>query len=1093
MKGDFSRNTFDPAQRYSSVRIQQGRVQLDADWNEQVDITRYRAEVGAADIIGGCGGPLHNAAFGLEINERGEIILSPGRYYVDGILCESEYPVPFLQQPDLPGVVLDPTAPTDDVSPRPGFYIVYLDVWQRHLTALEAPNLRETALGGADTATRTRTIWQVRSVFAGVAGENDSDVHCLSVINDGVTSPGTGKLRAQASLEDADPKPCIIPPSAGYRGLENQLYRVEIHQAGEATDMEGGASIDAADLNAVTDHATYKWSRDNGIVVSRIEKIDGAQVTVENMGRDEVLGFASGQWVEIVDEARELRGEPGVLARIESVDPGSRTVTLYTTPSWPGDVPTGADDIPGGLKLRRWDGVGAVKTNASVEDPAWIEVEGGVEVAFDAGTYHTGEYWVIPARTATAEEQSGNVEWPVDDDADPIPQPPLGITHHYCKLAVVKWEGETIELIQDCRALFPPVTEITTLVYLGGDGQEAMPGDPLAQPLQVGVFNGRWPVEGATVRFTAGGGKLSANIGGEEINEEIITVPTDADGIASVGWLLDSDWDHHSQQVEARLLDAASEPLPPMVCFTANLSIASQVAYNPGRCATLAGRKTVQDALVRVVDLVRVYPIGGQGQEAMPGEELQPLRVLVTSTCGPIAELRNAVQFKVVTGGGTLNGVTGRGTLTGRRNKIKIETDKNGIAEVIWTLDNRTHYQEVEATLLHGPAAEPSTVRFGATLSRASQVAYDPSRECHSLANATTVQEALDQLCRVGPGGDRGIRIRDIQVGGERLGNDSEVAVSLLANGITVNCDMAPDPASIENKPVVDVTLDLPWPVRGRKSDYLWDESAAVLGFRSLRLNGQAGARDKQILWRPTEETADWLQRVLFGYMEEMRLGERVLARLTLKGNFIWARDSPDIYLDGEAFGAPDDGRTALRLDEGSGDGRRGGDFEMWFWLTRSAVAEPRLVAKTQTGYDWIVGQVTDSSGGPIPGANLTLVGTQFGAVTNAGGLFQLTNVPARTYDLRATFVGFTSTTVSVTVSGTEREPAVPELEPRAFGVRLEDVAGIGPRRSQLLRETGVRHPLELLFMTPDQLAERAGVTTAVARTMITSVTRLFK
>ena len=38
MKSDISRNTFDPAKHFSRVIMQQGRVQLDADWNEQADI-----------------------------------------------------------------------------------------------------------------------------------------------------------------------------------------------------------------------------------------------------------------------------------------------------------------------------------------------------------------------------------------------------------------------------------------------------------------------------------------------------------------------------------------------------------------------------------------------------------------------------------------------------------------------------------------------------------------------------------------------------------------------------------------------------------------------------------------------------------------------------------------------------------------------------------------------------------------------------------------------------------------------------------------------------------------------------------------------
>ena len=70
MKGDFSRQTFARKNHYSSVRMQQGRVQLDADWNEQADIVIYREQTTARDLIGGCGGPLHDAAFAVRVQTR---------------------------------------------------------------------------------------------------------------------------------------------------------------------------------------------------------------------------------------------------------------------------------------------------------------------------------------------------------------------------------------------------------------------------------------------------------------------------------------------------------------------------------------------------------------------------------------------------------------------------------------------------------------------------------------------------------------------------------------------------------------------------------------------------------------------------------------------------------------------------------------------------------------------------------------------------------------------------------------------------------------------------------------------------------------
>ena len=57
MSGDYSRQRFDPQRDFSGVLMQQGRVQLDADWNEQVELAdrRWRAET--SDL-----GPLRRAA-----------------------------------------------------------------------------------------------------------------------------------------------------------------------------------------------------------------------------------------------------------------------------------------------------------------------------------------------------------------------------------------------------------------------------------------------------------------------------------------------------------------------------------------------------------------------------------------------------------------------------------------------------------------------------------------------------------------------------------------------------------------------------------------------------------------------------------------------------------------------------------------------------------------------------------------------------------------------------------------------------------------------------------------------------------------------
>ena len=66
MHADLSRFTFRPERHYSAVVAQQGRVQLDADANEQTAIQLHQARTLAADLIGQHGGPRDAAGFRIE-------------------------------------------------------------------------------------------------------------------------------------------------------------------------------------------------------------------------------------------------------------------------------------------------------------------------------------------------------------------------------------------------------------------------------------------------------------------------------------------------------------------------------------------------------------------------------------------------------------------------------------------------------------------------------------------------------------------------------------------------------------------------------------------------------------------------------------------------------------------------------------------------------------------------------------------------------------------------------------------------------------------------------------------------------------------
>jgi len=802
MKGDFSRLTFDAARHLTGVRMQQGRVQLDADWNEQADIARHRVEKETVDALGGCGGPLHHAAFQVRRTGAagGDFGLSRGRYYVHGVLCECEEAVRYRAQPDLPDV--DPLGD--------GWHLVYLDVWERHLTALDDPSLRETALGGPDTASRTRTVWQVRTVPLDPpgtpAGWQCRDDHAEERFG-GATAPSTGRLRARARRTAVESGPCALPPGAGYVGLENRLYRVEIHtrgkdvaadeagmqvtdanllagtltvsggpwQAGNAVElfvpgaadpMQGAVAFvtqaspsggrweltlnaslprlaGPGGLRARRPDAIWKMSRDNGIVVAGVQAVDPArrEVRLASLGPDEFLDFKPGDWVELTDDGLELKGLPGPLAQVQARIPATRTLVLHTAPAFTFDP----DRRP---RLRRWDALGAVKSAAGA--PAYAALEHGVEVAFEAGSYRTGDYWLIPARTATAELQGGAVEWPREPGGEAMAREAFGIRHRYARLALVQVTGGVVEPRRDCRCLFAPATELNSLVYVAGAGQEAMPDlvandhlVPLGQPLIVGIANGQCRRE-VRVRFgvVTGQGELSATgTGGWGAGP--LDVPLDPDGFARCWWRLrwrraDPAGSQH-QLAEARLLeDGIPVQLP--IGFNASLSVAREVAYDPGGCGNLAATRTVQQAIDRLAELPRLSPVSGDAQELMPQEvatRMQPLEVLAASACGPLGG--RTVRFHVRSGNGSFSG---GGT------RLDVTTSSAGRAQARWTPDGVTHYQEVEAELLAGPdglLGDPSRTRFTFTLSTADQVAYAPGG-CGALQGQETVQAAIARL-----------------------------------------------------------------------------------------------------------------------------------------------------------------------------------------------------------------------------------------------------------------------------------------------------------------------------------------------------------
>jgi hypothetical protein len=417
MKGDFTRSTFDNKKHYSGVRMQQGRVQLDADWNEQVDIQTYLLEQSLQDVVGPCGAPLHNPGFALIVDD-GKLMIGAGHYYVQGTLCENERECNYLEQENIK----DAELPELD-----GNYLFYLDVWQKHVTAVEDESISEIALGGPDTTTRTKTIWQVK--YIPISGTLD-DKPCLQSFDewDDFLANRDAQLKASVANETSSTDPCIVQSGAGYRGLENQLYRVEIHKA---------------------DGTTFKWSRDNGSILRTVDKIYGNVIKIKNAGQDILHAFEPDQWIEITDDKHELNEEPGTLVHLTEVKDG---VELKFDPVVIGD-PVDSTNYPEkhNPKVRRWDQTVSGEIGVGSE---WIELEHGLGVEFkEGGTYRSGDFWLIPARTA-----NGDIEWSRENGGW---HQRFGIEHQYCSLAILNYENNILEIVKDCRQLFPLLSNIT--------------------------------------------------------------------------------------------------------------------------------------------------------------------------------------------------------------------------------------------------------------------------------------------------------------------------------------------------------------------------------------------------------------------------------------------------------------------------------------------------------------------------------------------------------------------------------------------------------------------------------------------------------
>ncbi len=327
MGSDRARVTYDPKQQYRSVVMQQGRVTLEADWNESVQITEEGIREHSLQIIGRCGTPDN----GYQILPGGNYNFSVGEgsMYVDGLRAFLPYTIPYSSQPDWLNYDTspDPQDHSDDAAywappgaPAPiqvgggqGIStsnttneLVYLYLREQEVSAVEDPNLAKIALGGPDTAARTRLLQHIVRV-------GSSGTECTS----GMTSAQAQWASQGVYFESASMRllssgtllvsfsdlgqstPCQPQAQGGYLDPDNQFIRVQI-----------------SGVDPLTGNPTLLWGFDKTSFLYRISITDDSTISLQSAPVDTNHQPLSGQAVEILRSAAELDSPGGYVAAL---------------------------------------------------------------------------------------------------------------------------------------------------------------------------------------------------------------------------------------------------------------------------------------------------------------------------------------------------------------------------------------------------------------------------------------------------------------------------------------------------------------------------------------------------------------------------------------------------------------------------------------------------------------------------------------------------------------------------------------------------------------------------------------------------------
>lgn len=463
MGSDRARVSYDPSRKWRGLVAQQGRVTVEADWNEAASIDADRDRAATLDIVGPVGTPggyaVTATAGSPGSSTPGDLTVGPGTLYLGGERLDLDAPVDLASQPDWLDQATDTlwVAPVTSPPAPVTNELMYLLAIEQEVSALEDPALSDVALGGPDTMQRLRILqhfvrWPTQCTNCTAAwSEIEAAWETIGLNLDAASMrlDSAAALQVCFVTEPPPPSPCEPAATSGYLGAENQLIRVQI------------TSVDPAGV------PTIVWGYDDATFLYQLVPAapDGNGDLVLTLAEPPVDSYhypVKGQAVEILSDGASLTpgstgststpdyvaAASGILSPLtQGYDPSTRTVAIA------GPLPPAYCGTQQQLYLRVWQETEPAPAGTAVELTA-LGAATGVTVTLTGGPFHPGDFWRFALRPSVP-----NLIYPARIGASA--QHPDGPKVWACPVAFVTWDGTPT--VSSC---VPPFENLTGLAGL---------------------------------------------------------------------------------------------------------------------------------------------------------------------------------------------------------------------------------------------------------------------------------------------------------------------------------------------------------------------------------------------------------------------------------------------------------------------------------------------------------------------------------------------------------------------------------------------------------------------------------------------------